>query len=150
MSLQPFRMHGPFAPSLFNLSLSPFHDIYSPNLLSPLPASPNSTHPTQLDTLVPPQPLCFQSNPHAFRHTWGCPSVSTFHFELSTPRSSSYECPLQCPHQRHSASRIRPLFSYSYALFCTKQNAISHLFIPLRTLCTNHPGWCSPRSSNSP
>ena len=32
-------------------------------------------------------------------------------------------------------------FSYSYALFCTVQNAIPGLFNALRTLCTNHPGW---------
>ena len=130
------------SPSLQRLPLSLFSHTCPPILsLSPLPTSPNSTHPTQLDTPVPPQPLCYQSYPHTFRHTWGCPSVSTFHFELSTPRSSSYECPLQCPHQRHSASLIRPLFSYSCALFCTKQNAISHLFIPLRTLCRKQPRW---------
>src|SRR5690349_19994721 len=72
------------SPSLRTLPLSPFSHTYPPVLcLSPLPSSTNSTHPTQLDTPVPPQTLCFQSNPHAFRHTWGCPSVSTSNFELS-------------------------------------------------------------------
>jgi hypothetical protein len=123
------------------IPLSPFSHTYPPIFCLPsLPTSPNSTHPTQLDTPVPPQPLCYQPNPHAFRHTWRCPSVSTFHFELSTLNRSVRTCPHQC----HSASIIRPLFSYSYALFCTKQNAISHLFIPLRTLCTKHPGWGNP------
>ena len=129
---------------LRNLPLSPFHDTYSPILLSPLPTSLNSTHPSQLDTPVPPQALSYQSYPHAFRHTWVCPSVSTFKFEPSTPRRPLRTCPRQRPHQCHSASISRPLFSYSYALFCTKQNAISHLFIPLRTLCTKHPGWGYP------
>src|SRR5690348_11324232 len=140
MSLQPFRLHGPSALPPINLPLSPFHDTFSPILLSPLPTSPNSTRPSQLDTPVPPQPLCFQSYPHAFRHTWGWASVSAFHFELSTLNRSVRTC----PHQRHSASIRRPLFSYSYALFCKKQNANSHLFIHLRTLCTNHPGWGYP------
>ena len=144
MPLQPFCLPGPSALALINLPLSPFRDIYPANPLSSLPAPPNSTHPSQLDTPVPPQPLCFQSNPHTFRHTWGCPSVSTFHFELSTPRRSFRTCPRQRPDQRHSASIIRPLFSYSYALLCTKQNVISHLFISLRTLCRKHPGWGYP------
>src|SRR5690242_16245885 len=133
------------SPSPRILPLSPFHDTHSPIPLSSLttshsPLPCNSTHPSQLDTPVPPQPLCFQSNPHAFRHTWGCASVFTFNFEFFAPHGSFRTCPHQCPHPCHSASLSRPLFSYSYALFCTKQNAISHLFIPLRTLCTNHPG----------
>src|SRR5690348_15147006 len=145
MPLQPFCLPGPSAIALFNLPLSPFHDTHSPILPSPLVTSQSplpsfSTHSSQLDTPVPPQPLCYQSNAHAFRHTWGCASVFTFHFELSAPHHSLSTC----PHQRHSASIIRPLFSYSYALFCTKQNAISHLFIPLRTLCRKHPGWGYP------
>src|SRR5689334_13325995 len=110
------------------LPLPPFAHTDPPILrLSPLPNSPNSTHPTQLDTPVPPQPLCFQSNPHAFRHTWGCPSVSTFHSELSTPRRPFRTCPHQSPYQCHSAPLSRPLFSYSYELFCAAQTAISHL-----------------------
>src|SRR5690349_22687139 len=80
--------------------------------LSPLPASPNSTHPTQLDTPVPPQPLCYHSAPHAFRHTWGCPSVSTFNFALSAPHLSFRTCPRQRPHRYHCAPLSRPLFSY--------------------------------------
>ena len=69
-----------------------------------------------------------------------CPSVSTFHFELSTPQGSSHEGPHQFSYQCHSAPLIRPLFSCSYALFCPAQIAISHLFFSLPTLCTNHPG----------
>src|SRR5690242_6134970 len=137
--------HPATSPSPRTLPLPPFYCTYPPILcLSPLPSSPNSTHPTQLDTAVPPQPPCYQSNAHAFRHTWGWASVSTFNFALSTPRRPLRTCPRQRPHQCHSASFRRPLFSYSYALYCTKQNAISHLFNFLRTLCTNHPGVGAP------
>src|SRR5690242_17025022 len=129
------------SPTKRTLPLSSFSHTDPPILCpSPLPSSPNSTHPTQLDTPAPPQPLCYQSNPRTFRHTWGWASVFTFNFEFFAPHGPFRTCPHQCPHQRHSASLIRPLFSYSYALFCTAQNAISHLFIPLRTLCTKHPG----------
>ena len=116
---------------------------------SPLPASPNSTHPTQLDTPVPPQTLSYQSYPHAFRHTWGCASVSTSHFELSTPHRPLRTCPRQRPHQCHCTPLSRPLFSYSCALFCTAQNAISRILNHLRNLCTNHPGWGRPPSKEN-
>jgi hypothetical protein len=36
MPLQPFRLPGPSTLPLSNLPLSPFHDTYSPILLSPL------------------------------------------------------------------------------------------------------------------
>src|SRR6185437_4698810 len=64
MALQPFRLPGPATLALF------------------------STHPSQLDTAVPSQPLCSQSHPHVFRHTGGCVSVFTSDFELSTPYRS--------------------------------------------------------------
>jgi hypothetical protein len=136
--IQSPQLRPTISPSPRTLSLPPFsHTSRLILYLSPLPASPNSTHPSQLDTPVPPQPLCFQSHPHAFRHTWGCTSVSTFKFGISTWNRSLRKTPHQC----HSAQLSRPLFSYSSALFCTKQNAISHLFNFLRTLCTKHPGW---------
>ena len=75
------------APSPFPriLPLPPFSQTDPPiSCLSLLSKSPNSTHPTQLDTTVPPQPLCYQSSPHAFRHTWGCSSVSTL--QLQSPQ----------------------------------------------------------------
>jgi len=132
--------------SLRRLPPSPFHCTYQPILcLSPLLTSPNSTHPSQLDTPVPSQPLCFQSYPHVFRHTWGRASVSTFNFELSTLN----RCFRKSPHQCHSKCFSFPLFSYSYALFCHVQNAIFNLFFSLRTLCTKHPGWRIPPSSNT-
>jgi hypothetical protein len=127
--------------SLRSLPLSPFPCTYRPILcLSPLPTSPNSTHPSQLDTPVPSQPLCYQSHPHAFRHTGGCVSVFTFNFELPT-RNHSFR---KSPHQYHSAPLSRPLFSYSYALFCHTQYTIFNLFNFLRTHCRKHPGWGSP------
>jgi len=44
------------------------------------------------------------------------------------------------PHQYHSMELTLPLFSYSYALFCTAQNAIFNHFKLFRTLWTKHPG----------
>jgi hypothetical protein len=44
------------------------------------------------------------------------------------------------PYQFHSMALTPPLFSYSYGLFCTSQNAISNLFCIFRTLCGKHPG----------
>src|SRR5579859_7475158 len=128
--------------SLRRLPPPPFYYTYPPILcVSPLPtSSPNSTHPSQLDTPVPSQLLCYQSHPHAFRHTWGSASVSTSDFEFSSLTRSSR----RCPHQYHSAPLSRPLFSYSYALFCHAQNTNSRILNHLRTLCTKHPGWGSP------
>jgi|SRR5579859_705480 len=127
--------------SLRRLPPSPFYCTYRPILcLSPLLASPNSTHPSQLDTPVPSQPFCYQSHPHAFRHTWGRASVFTSDFELSTP----YHSFRKNPHQYHSKCFSCPLFSYSYALFCQAQNANSRILNHLRTLCTKHPGWRAP------
>src|SRR5579864_7338945 len=125
--------------SLRRLPPPPFYYTYPPILcVSPLPtSSPNSTHPSQLDTPVPSQLLCYQSHPHAFRHTWGSASVSTSDFEFSSLTRSSR----RCPHQYHSAPLSRPLFSYSYALFCHAQNTNSRILNHLRTLCTKHPGW---------
>jgi len=131
--------------SLRRLPLSPFYYTHRPILcLSPLFTSPNSTHPSQLDTPVPSQPLCYQLHPHTFRHTWGCASVSTFDFELSTLNCSFRKS----PHQYHSKCFSRPLFSYSYALFCHVQNANSCILNHLRTLCEKHPRWGLPHSSN--
>jgi hypothetical protein len=132
--------------SLRRLPLAPLYCTYRPILcLSPLPTSPNSTHPPQLDTPVPSQPPCYQSHPHAFRHTWGCASVSTFNFELSTLNRSFHKS----RHQYHSAPLSRPLFSYSYALFCHGQNSNFRILNRLRTLCTKHPGWGSTASGES-
>jgi hypothetical protein len=142
---RPATSHSPRT-----LPLSPFSHTSLPTLcLSPLPTSPNSTHPTQLDTPVPPQPPCYQSNAHAFRHTWGCPSVSTSNFELSTPDRSFRKSSHPRLHQCHSTPLSRPLFSYSYALFSTKQNAISRLFFSLRTLCAKPIGWGDPSGRDS-
>ncbi len=69
-------------------------------------------------------------------------SASAFTFELSTSNRSIRKC----PHQYHSKCFSFPLFSYSYALFCTEQNANSRILNHLRTLCTKHPGWRMPQS----
>jgi hypothetical protein len=135
------QLHPATSSSRRRLPLAPSHYTHRPILcVSPLPTSPNSTHPSQLDTPVPSQPLCYQSHPHAFRHTWGCASVSTSDFELSTLNRSFHKS----RHQYHSAPLSRPLFSYSYALFCTAQNTNSPILNRLRTLSTKHPGWGSP------
>jgi hypothetical protein len=52
------------------------------------------------------------------------------------------------PYQYHSMDFTSPLFSYSYALFCTVKNAISNRFKLFRTLCTKHPGCGVPLSSH--
>jgi hypothetical protein len=57
--------------------------------------------------------------------------------------------PPQSPHQYHSTSFSRPLFSYSYALFCRAHYANSRIFKHLCTLCEKHPGWVAPRSIRS-
>jgi hypothetical protein len=64
---------------------------------------------------------------------------STFTSPLRSPVVPSP--PLRkSPHQYHSMGLTLPLFSYSYALFCTAQNHNSFRFICLRTLCGKHPG----------
>jgi len=72
--------------------------------------------------------------------------VSTSDFEFSSLTRSSR----RCPHQYHSAPLSRPLFSYSYALFCHAQNTNSRILNHLRTLCTKHPGWGLPHISRFP
>jgi len=44
----------------------------------------------------------------------------------------------------HSIPFTRPLFSCSYALFCTHQKLNPFLFMPLRTPCQKHRGWGIP------
>jgi hypothetical protein len=56
----------------------------------------------------------------------------------------------QSPHQYHSMGLTFPLFSYSYALFCTAKNPNPFRFISFRTLCTKHPGWDTPCVSAAP
>jgi hypothetical protein len=46
-------------------------------------------------------------------------------------------------HQYHSKGLTLPLFSYSYTLFCTAQNAISNPFCAFRTLRGKHRAWDS-------
>jgi hypothetical protein len=55
--------------------------------------------------------------------------------------------PCESPHQYHSIGLTFPLFSYSYALFCTMQYSNSFSFNSFRTLCPKHPGWGSGRAS---
>src|ERR1700690_3211463 len=64
----------------------------------------------------------------------------------SAPRSPLLPSPLlrKSPHQYHSMGLRLPLFSYSYALFCTAKNLNSFRFISFRTLATKHPGWGIP------
>ncbi len=45
-------------------------------------------------------------------------------------------------HQYHSMGLTRPLFSYSYALFCTAQSVNSFPLNHFRTLSTKHRGGC--------
>jgi hypothetical protein len=97
--------------------------------------SPSPTRCTPLVTQDPPQPLSLHAFAHSFRHTWGVP--------LPAPSAQSSLAAVFCTtsHQLHSTIFRRPLFSYSYALFCTAQFANSSAFKDLRTLCRKHPGW---------
>src|SRR5208282_3909150 len=52
-----------------------------------------------------------------------------------------FATPTHCPHQHDSKDLSLPLFSYSYALFCTVKSLILFIFNTLHTLCTKHPGW---------
>ncbi len=67
-------------------------------------------------------------------------AVSPFNFELSPFNPLVPES----PHQVHSVGLAFPLFSYSYALFCTAQSANPFAFNALRTLYAKHPGWGTP------
>jgi hypothetical protein len=68
---------------------------------------------------------------------------STF---TSTLRSPVVPSPTlrKSPHQYHSMGLTLPLFSYSYALFCTAERANPFRFIFFRALCGKHPGWGIP------
>src|SRR5271167_1711915 len=76
------------------------------------------------------------------------------------PRSyAALHCPLltpllliltSCSHPYHSKQFSRPLFSYSYALFCTVSSRIPLLFNMFRTLCPKRRGWGYPSLSLPP
>jgi hypothetical protein len=61
--------------------------------------------------------------------------------------------PPDCLHSSYSQPRKRhflsPLFSISYALFCTKLFYNPFAINSFRTLCTKHPGWVHPPRSAS-
>jgi hypothetical protein len=76
------------------------------------------------------------------------------HSNRCHPERSEGSAFLSCLDTRHSPlfmQKVRidiiprhlmhPLFSYSYALFCTAQSAIPNSFSNFRTLCPKHPGW---------
>jgi len=55
--------------------------------------------------------------------------------------SSLFHTLLESAHPHDSTAFSIPLFSYTYALFCTQQKLNSFIFIRFRTLCAKHPGW---------
>src|SRR5580704_67487 len=65
-------------------------------------------------------------------------SLATIAFRITSPLWKS-------PHQYHSMRLTHPLFSYSYALFCTGEKLILNLFSTFRTLCAKHPGGIWPQ-----
>ncbi len=87
------------------------------------------------DTQELPQPL---SHPTIADNSLYTPGVGG---PPSSPQSPFAAALCKSPHQFHSMRFSRPLFSYSYKLFCTGQNAIFHVFLMFRTLCTKHPWW---------
>lgn len=60
-------------------------------------------------------------------------------------RNSSVFCTLRTlfksPYLSHFIELMLPLFSYTYALFCTLKHYTLFLFNRFRTLCTKTPGW---------
>jgi hypothetical protein len=73
----------------------------------------------------------------------GIPSSSNS-FTSSVSYTSCVRPFSKSAHQSHFMRVTLPLFSYSYALFCTAQNHNSFHFICFRTLCAKHPGWGIP------
>jgi hypothetical protein len=131
--------------SLFTLSL----EGYSVQSLSPSP------RPSSLGARRLPQPGrgigvhrerlgAFRSLPSSFnvKRSTACPEGRREgrRVDSLSPRS---------PHQYHSMGLTFPLFSYSYAFFCTAKDPNSFHFISFRTLCTKHPGWGMPCSAAS-
>src|SRR5690348_10190969 len=70
---------------------------------------------------------------------------NTFPAHLAiAPVTSLFATLTHSPHQYHCKDFSLPLFSYSYALFCTVRSQIHCIFNALRTLCAKHPGWGMP------
>jgi hypothetical protein len=83
------------------------------------------------------------SSPRALRVPAFRSLPPSFNLKLST-----FNCLApQSPHQYHSMEVTLPLFSYSYALFCTAKNPNPFRFMSFHTLSTKHPGWATPRFS---
>jgi len=75
-------------------------------------------------------------------------AISSLHSQRSNLRNfQSINGPFsKSGHQSHFMRLTLPLFSYSYALFCTAQNPNSFRFICFRTLCAKHRGGVFPAS----
>jgi hypothetical protein len=91
-------------------------------------------------------------DPHPHFSTLSLPSVNSVPSALKSPFAAFTHAPLasgpcKSPHRFHSMGFIFPLFSYSYALFCTMQSSNSFSLNSFRTLCTKHPGWGPGRAS---
>src|SRR5712692_7761278 len=118
---QHHRQAGPFA-SLLSTPV-----ILLPHLSPLLPTPYGHSY-----TTAAPQPLCNQSLTHSFHRHGGC-----------TPSPSS---PERVRFERnpgailHSPLQLRPLFSCSCALFCSRTKLNSFVFKRFHTLCKNHPG----------
>jgi hypothetical protein len=92
------------------------------------------------------------SDPHRHFSTLPLPSVDSVPGvypdrvgALKSPFARLTHAPLasglcKSPHQYHSMGLTFPLFSYSYALFCTMQSNNSFSLNSFRTLCPKHRG----------
>jgi hypothetical protein len=94
----------------------------------------------------------FSPDPHPHFSTLPLPSVNSVPSALKSPFAALTHAPLasgpcKSPHRFHSMGFIFPLFSYSYALFCTMQSSNSFSLNRFRTLCAKHPGWGPGRAS---
>ncbi len=123
---------------------------------------PLLTHPesTLLQVLIPLHFNSLRINTYK-KPGGGCPSLGPKVWQLVTPSvlgipsaparillsplfalHSSLDTTLgKSLQQYHSMGLARPLFSYSYALFCHAQNTKPLIFKRFRTLCQKHPGW---------
>src|SRR5208282_4729346 len=67
--------------------------------------------------------------------------------ERGLPTDLPFHCSRHTTHHSRPAPPYHPLFSYSYALFCTAQSLKPFPFSNLRTLYPKHPGGGIPSSS---
>jgi len=106
--------------------------------------------------MLPCPVLSSQTSPSSDSHrrfsTLALASVNSVPSALKSPFAALTHAPLASglcgsPHRYHSMGLTFPLFSYSYALFCTMQSSNSFSLNRFRTLCPKHSAWGPGRAS---